>query len=388
MNKLSFLLFLLLVVSFAFVNGEKSKDDKSKDDKSKDDKSKDDKSKHEVGIYELKNGNMSVKFTNWGASVISIFLPDKDGKPGDIVLGYDDVKEYMSDANYFGSVLGRVANRIAGAKLPLNGAQFTLPANDGKNTLNGGPKGFSDIIWEMKKIEKDAEDPTIVFAYHSKDGDEGFPGEIKVTVRYLLRSDNRLRVQLKAKSLDKPTPVNLATHIYWNLGNHDSGDILSHKLRIYAPQYTPVNEELIPTGALQPVQGTPYDFLELRTIGSGIKELQKGYDINYVIDGPNDHIKMKKTAVVKDEKSGRVMKLYTNQPGVQFNSGSRINNVKGKGGVIYKPHAGLCLQTQGFPDAVNHPNFPSQIITPEKPYKHKIHYKFTIALSDKKSDKA
>ncbi|PPS07575.1 hypothetical protein GOBAR_AA13078 [Gossypium barbadense] len=352
MNKLSFLLFLLLVVSFAFVNGEKSKDDKSKDDKSKDDKSKDDKSKHEVGIYELKNGNMSVKFTNWGASVISIFLPDKDGKPGDIVLGYDDVKEYMSDANYFGSVLGRVANRIAGAKLPLNGAQFTLPANDGKNTLNG------------------------------------FPGEIKVTVRYLLRSDNRLRVQLKAKSLDKPTPVNLATHIYWNLGNHDSGDILSHKLRIYAPQYTPVNEELIPTGALQPVQGTPYDFLELRTIGSGIKELQKGYDINYVIDGPNDHIKMKKTAVVKDEKSGRVMKLYTNQPGVQFNSGSRINNVKGKGGVIYKPHAGLCLQTQGFPDAVNHPNFPSQIITPEKPYKHKIHYKFTIALSDKKSDKA
>ncbi|XP_052874518.1 uncharacterized protein LOC108455587 [Gossypium arboreum] len=173
MNKLSFLLFLLLVVSFAFVNGEKSKDDKSKDDKSKDDKSKDDKSKHEVGICELKNGNMSVKFTNWGASVISIILPDKDGKPGDIVLGYDDVKEYMSDANYFGSVLGRVANRIAGAKLPLNGAQFTLPANDGKNTLNGGPKGFSDVIWEMKKIEKDAEDPTIVFAYHSKDGDEG-----------------------------------------------------------------------------------------------------------------------------------------------------------------------------------------------------------------------
>ncbi|TYI63518.1 hypothetical protein E1A91_D09G023600v1 [Gossypium mustelinum] len=388
MNKLSFLLFLLLVVSFAFVNGEKSKDDKSKDDKSKDKKSKDSKSKHEVGIYELKNGNMSVKFTNWGASVISIILPDKDGKPGDIVLGYDDVKEYMSDANYFGSVLGRVANRISGAKLPLNGAQFTLPANDGKNTLNGGPKGFSDVIWEVKKIKKDAEDPTIVFGYRSKDGDEGFPGEIKVTVRYLLRSDNRLRVQLKAKTLDKPTPVNLATHIYWNLGNHDSGDILSHKLRIYGPQYTPVNEELIPTGALQPVQGTAYDFLELRPIGSGIKELQKGYDINYVIDGPNDHIKMKKTAVVKDEKSGRVMKLHTNQPGVQFNSGSQINNVKGKGGVIYKPHAGLCLQTQGFPDAVNHPNFPSQIITPEKPYKHKIHYKFTIASSDKKSDKA
>ncbi|TYH01045.1 hypothetical protein ES288_A09G026000v1 [Gossypium darwinii] len=383
MNKLSFLLFLLLVVSFAFVNGKKSKDDKSKDDKSKDDKSK-----HEVGIYELKNGNMSVKFTNWGASVISIILPDKDGETSDIVLGYDDVKEYMSDANYFGSILGRVANRIAGTKLPLNGAQFTLPANDGKNTLNGGPKGFSDVIWEMKKIEKDAEDPTIVFAYHSKDGDEGFPGEIKVTIWYLLHFDNRLRVQLKAKSLDKPTPVNLATHIYWNLGNHDSGDILSHKLRIYAPQYMPVNEELIPTGVLQPVQGTPYDFLELRTIGSGIKELQKGYDINYVIDGSNDHIKMKKTAVVKDEKSGRVMKLYTNQPSMQFNSESQINNVKGKGGVIYKPHTGLCLQTPGFPDAVNHPNFPSQIITLEKPYKHKIHYKFTIASSDKKSDKA
>ncbi|KAE8694329.1 3-dehydroquinate synthase-like [Hibiscus syriacus] len=301
MNKLCLLFSLLLVVAFGFVNGGKLEYDI-------------DKSKEKIGIYELKNGNMSVKFTNWGATIMSLVIPDKHGKRGDIVLGYD-----TNDTTFFGSVVGRVANRIGGARFSLNGAQYKLPKNDGNNTLHG------------------------------------FPGEIRVTVRYLLRSDNRLRVTMKARALKKATPVNLAQHTYWNLGNHDSGDILSEEIQLFASRFTPVDEHLIPTGVLSTVRGTPYDFLKPRTIGSRIRELGKGYDINYA--------------------------------GVQFYSGNLIKREKGKGGFIYKPHAGLCLETQGFPDALNHQNFPSQIISPGKPYKHKMLFKFLTA-KDNKSDKS
>ncbi|KAE8668637.1 aldose 1-epimerase-like [Hibiscus syriacus] len=374
MNKLCLLFSLLLVVAFGFVNGGKLEYDI-------------DKSKEKIGIYELKNGNMSVKFTNWGATIMSLVIPDKHGKRGDIVLGYDTVKDYKNDTTFFGSVVGRVANRIGGARFSLNGAQYKLPKNDGNNTLHGGPKGFADVIWKVMKINNHSEDPTILFGYDSKDDENGFPGEIRVTVRYLLRSDNRLRVTMKARALKKATPVNLAQHTYWNLGNHDSGDILSEEIQLFASRFTPVDEHLIPTGVLSTVRGTPYDFLKPRTIGSRIRELGKGYDINYVIDGPDDPKKLKKTAIVKDKKSGRMMKVYTNQAGVQFYSGNLIKREKGKGGFIYKPHAGLCLETQGFPDALNHQNFPSQIISPGKPYKHKMLFKFLTA-KDNKSDKS
>ncbi|GMI99210.1 hypothetical protein like AT3G47800 [Hibiscus trionum] len=370
MNKLCFLFSLLLVA----VNGEKIEYHIGK-------------SKEKIGIYELKNGNMSVKFTNWGATIMSLVIPDKHGKPGDVVLGYDRVKDYKNDTTYFGSVVGRVANRIGGAKFSLNGAQYKLPKNEGNNTLHGGPKGFADVVWKVRKIKNESEDPTILFGYDSKDGENGFPGEIRVTVRYLLRSDNRLRVTMKARALKQATPVNLAQHTYWNLGNHNSSDILSEEIQIFASRFTQVDTHLIPTGVLSTVRGTPYDFLKPQTIGSRISELQKGYDINYVIDGPNDPVKLKKTAIVRDKKSGRMMKLYTNQPGMQFYTGNSIKREKGKGGFVYKTHAGLCLETQGFPDAVNRPNFPSQIISPGKPYKHKMLFKFLIA-KEKKSDKS
>ncbi|GMJ04172.1 PATERNALLY EXPRESSED GENE 9 [Hibiscus trionum] len=372
MNKLCFLLSFLLVLTSGFVNGGKSKDKKDL----------------KAEVFELKTGNMSAKFTNYGASLMSLVVPDKNGKPGDIVLGYDSPDAYSNDETYFGNVIGRVANRIRDGKFSLDGKEYQLKPNDnGKHMLHGGSGSLADVIWEVKKIKKDVEDPTILFAYDSPDGENGFPGEIKITVRYLLRSDNRMRVTMKAKSLKQATPVNLAQHTYWNLGNHDSGDILSEEIQIFASQFTPVDDELIPTGKLESVKGTPYDFLESRVIGSRIKEVPKGYDINYAIEGPNDPIKMKKTAMVKDEKSGRVMKLTSNQPGVQFYTGNLLKDVKGKGGVVYKAHAGLCLVTQGFPDAVHHPNFPSIIISPEKPYKHKMLFKFTIASDkDKKSD--
>ncbi|KAE8661321.1 PYRUVATE DEHYDROGENASE E1 BETA family protein [Hibiscus syriacus] len=358
MAKISFLLFsLFIIVASAIINGSEAKE--------------------KVGIYELKKGDLSVKFTNWGATIVSVIFPDKYGKLGDIVLGYDSVKEYMNDTSYIGSIVGRVANRIAGAQFTLNGVHYKLVPNEGKNMLHGGPVGFSDVVWKVKKYKKDGYAPSIVFANHSFDGEEGFPGALEVTVAYTLHPGNRLSVKMKAKALNKATPVNLVQHTYWNLGNHNSGDILSEQLQLFASHYTPVDSQLIPTGEIATVKGTPYDFLKPHTVGSRIDKLTKGYDINYVIDGAPG--KLKKTAIVKDDKTGRVMELFTNQPGVQFYSAKFLKDVKGKGGYVYQPFGAFCLDTRAFPDSVNNPNFPSTIIYPGKDYKHVMEFKFSIS---------
>ncbi|KAH7850915.1 hypothetical protein Vadar_004556 [Vaccinium darrowii] len=333
-------------------------------------------SKPEIGIYELKTGDFSVKFTNWGATIVSVFLPDKHGKVEDIVLGYDSVKTYQNDTTYFGATVGRVANRIAGAQFTLNGTRYKLDANEGNNTLHGGAKGFGDVVWKVKKYHNEGPSPSITFTYRSFDGEEGFPGDLRVTVTYTLTGHN-MAVKLRAKALNKATPVNLAHHSYWNLGGHNSGDILSNEIQIFGSQITPVDKNLIPTGKLTSVKGTPYDFLQPASIGSKIKGLPNGYDINYALDGGASK-KLKTAAIVHDKKSGRVMELSTNQPGLQFYTGQNLGNVKGKDGFVYKLHAGLCLETQGFPDAVNHPNFPSQIVAPGKMYVHDMLFKFSI----------
>ncbi|KAA8548001.1 hypothetical protein F0562_004430 [Nyssa sinensis] len=333
-------------------------------------------STEEIGIYELTKGNLSLKFTNWGASIISVVLPDKNGKLGDIVLGYDSVNDYMNDSTYFGAIVGRVANRIGGAQFTLNGTQYKLDANEGKNMLHGGSRGFSDVVWKVRKHHKEGKSPRITFRYRSSDGEEGFPGDLIASVTYVLFGNNQLGVTMKAKALNKPTPVNLAQHAYWNLGGHASGTILSNEIQIFGSQLTPVDKDLIPTGKIFSVKGTPYDFLQPRPIESKIKELPSGYDINYVLDGQVSH-KMKLAAIVHDNKSGRVMELLTNAPGLQFYTGNYIKNLKGKGGYVYQAHAGLCLETQGFPDSVNHPNFPSQIIAPGKSYKHNMLFRFS-----------
>ncbi|XP_059642695.1 uncharacterized protein LOC132284602 isoform X1 [Cornus florida] len=333
-------------------------------------------SKLDVGFYEIKKGDLSLKLTNWGASIISLLFPDKNGKLTDIVLGYDSVKEYMNDTTYFGATVGRVANRIAGAKFTLNGTVYKLVANEKKNTLHGGLIGFSDVVWNVKKHKKDGKHPHIIFTYHSSDGEQGFPGDLLTTVTFTIVDNNQLSVRMKAKALNKATPVNLAQHAYWNLGGHTSGDILSNEIQIFGSHITPVDKDLIPTGKLDPVKGTPYDFLRPAVIKSKFYGLPNGYDINYALDGGTGE-KMKPAAMVFERKTGIKMELSTNAPGVQFYTGNYIMDSKGKGGYIYQAHAGLCLETQGFPDSVNHPNFPSQIVFPGKTYKHSMLFKFS-----------
>ncbi|XP_077224380.1 uncharacterized protein LOC143857783 [Tasmannia lanceolata] len=331
-----------------------------------------------VGVYEIKKGDFSVNITNWGATVISVILPDSKGHLADIALGFDSVIPYINDTTYFGAIVGRVANRIAGARFKLNGKEYKLVANDGKNMLHGGHRGFSKVIWSVKE-QKAGKFPYITFTYRSFDGEQGFPGNLAVAVTYKITGDYELSVTMTAKALNKPTPVNLAQHTYWNLAGHNSGDILSNTLQLFASHYTPVDSGLIPTGKILSVEQTPYDFLRPYKIGSRIDKLPTGYDINYVLDVSHpDHHGMKKTAMVKDNKSGRSMELWSNQPGVQFYTGNFLKDVVGKGGYVYGPHDGLCLETQGFPDSVNHPNFPSQIVNPGKVYRHDMLFKFSF----------
>ncbi|KAJ9561995.1 hypothetical protein OSB04_007155 [Centaurea solstitialis] len=354
-------IFIITFISFVFLLGDVNA------------------TKPEIGIYEINNGHFCAKFTNWGATIVSVLLPDKNGKVGDVVLGYDSVYTYKNDSTYFGAIVGRVANRIAKAEFKLNGTVYKLDANEKHNMLHGGHRGFSDVIWKVLKHKKDGDLPYITFGYHSFDGEEGFPGDLDVTVTYSLVGKYKLSVKMEAKPKHKATPVNLAQHTYWNLGGHDSGNILSEKIKIFASHITPTDKDLIPTGKIVPVKGTPYDFCQPRTIKSKIDELPNAYDINYVLDGGEKGSKMKVAAIVWDEKSGRSMKLTTNKPGVQFYTASNLlTGVKGKGGFVYREHAGLCLETQGFPDSVNHPNFPSQIVNPGQIYNHRMLYTFSI----------
>ncbi|XVF09115.1 hypothetical protein REPUB_Repub07fG0063300 [Reevesia pubescens] len=316
---------------------------------------------------------MSAKFTNYGALMLSLILPDKNGNLDDVVLGYDSVNDYKNDTTYFGAIVGRVANRIGGATFTLNGVPYKLVANDGKNTLHGGSKGFGDVIWTVKIYKKDSH---VTFTYDSFDGEQGFPGNLSVAVTYMLIGTNKLGVKMEAKPLNKATPVNLALHTYWNLGGHSSGDILSHSLQLFGSSITPVDDELIPTGKIVPVQGTPYDFHQPREIGSKFNQLPDGYDINYVLDKPSRK-HLRKVAVVQESKSGRKMQLWTNMPGVQFYTSNMLKSEKGKDGFVYSTYAGLCFETQGFPDAVNNPNFPSQIVNPGETYQHFMVYRFT-----------
>ncbi|XP_020234592.1 aldose 1-epimerase [Cajanus cajan] len=328
-----------------------------------------------IGFYELKRGNMRLNLTNYGATIVSVIVPDKHGKLGDITLGYDDIEQYKNDTWYFGALVGRVANRIGDAKFTLDGHKYKLPANDHGNTLHGGFTGFGDVVWNVKSHK---EDSYITFTYDSHDNEQGFPGRLEVAVSYMLIGTDKYVVKMIAKPLDKATPVNLAQHTYWNLGGHNSGDILSHQVQIFASNITPVDQKLIPTGKFQSVKGTPYDFLEPREVGSKIHDLPGLYDMNYVLDkGSNQHFR--KVVIVKDNVSGRKLELWSNQPGLQFYTSGMLTSTKGKGGATYNKYGGIALETQGFPDSVNHPNFPSQIVRPGEIYKHYMVYRFTAS---------
>ncbi|XP_021837885.2 uncharacterized protein [Spinacia oleracea] len=330
----------------------------------------------EIGVYELKKGNISVKLTNYGAIVMSVIIPDKHGKLADVVLGYDLARDYVNDTTYFGAIVGRVANRISGAQFTYKGVIYKLIPNDGKNSIHGGPKGFSRVIWDVDQYYPNDPSPYVRFSYFSPDGEQGFPGNLKVKVTYKIVEGRHLSIAMEAEPLNKASPVNLVQHTYWNLGGHNSGNILSHEVQIFASQITPVDDQLIPTGKFEQVKGTPFDFLKSHAVGNKITDLPGGYDINYVVDVAKKHGPMTRVAVVNERKSGRIMELWANKPGVQFYTSNTLS-ATGKGGYVYGPHAALCLETQGFPDSVNHPNFPSVMVAPGEKYNHHMLFKFS-----------
>ncbi|CAL5031673.1 unnamed protein product [Urochloa decumbens] len=333
-----------------------------------------------VGVYELKNkkGDFSIKVTNWGATLMSVIVPNSKGNLADVVLGYDTVAGFVNGSSYFGALVGRVANRVAKGRFVLDGKAYHLYINDGKNALHGGHRGFSKVIWTVKEYVPDCDSPYITFYYHSFDGEQGFPGDLDVYVTYQLSSPYDLSLRMNATALNKATPVNLVNHAYWNLAGEGSGDILGHLIQVFASQYTPVDKSMIPTGEIAGVAGTPYDLRRLTPVGSRIGLVSGGgavgYDINYAVHGGQG---FRQVAFVRDPASGRAFELWADQPGVQLYTSNWLKDEKGKAGKVYQKYGALCLETQGFPDAVNHPNFPSVIVRPGGVYRHDMLFKFS-----------
>ncbi|KAI3724284.1 hypothetical protein L2E82_36056 [Cichorium intybus] len=329
-------------------------------------------------LFELNNGTMKVLVSNYGCTITSLFVPDKDGKLDDIVLGFDTLDPYLNGkAPYFGCIVGRVANRIKEGKFTLNGTEYSLPINNGPNSLHGGLKGFDKVVWEVVEHKQD-NNPSITFKYHSRDGEEGYPGDLTVTATYTLTSKTTLTLNMEAIPENKPTPVSLAQHTYFNLSGHNSGDILNHTAQIFAKHITPVDETQIPTGEIKPVAQTPFDFTTEKRIGDKIKEVGLGYDHNYVLDCGEEKLGLKRAVKLKDPVSSRVLNLWTDAPGMQFYTANYVDGIVGKGGAVYRKHGGVCLETQGFPDAVNRENFPAIVVQPGGKYRHSMVYEFSV----------
>jgi aldose 1-epimerase len=333
-----------------------------------------------VKQYTLTNANgVIVKLLSRGATLAEWHVPDKNGKMADVVFGFDDVAGYESEDNgYFGATAGRVANRIKGGKFKIDGKEYQVPKNDGPNALHGGLKrSFDKVVWDGKPF-KNADGEGVEFSYVSKDGEEGYPGTLKAKVTYTLTDKDELKIDYVATT-DKATPINLTNHAYFNLSGAGAPTILDHELRIAADHYTPVDETLIPTGEIAPVEGTPLDFREFHKIGERVDQLNdkpgKGYDHNFALN--NDDGKLALAAEVREPKSGRVLKVFTTEPGIQFYGGNFLNGVKGKGGKPYAYRSGLCLETQHFPDSVNQPNFPEAVLRPGETYRHTCIYQIT-----------
>jgi aldose 1-epimerase len=330
-----------------------------------------------VELYILRNANgMKAKIITYGAILTELDVPDKNGKIGDVVLGFDDLKGYLAGHPYFGATVGRVANRIAKGKFTLDGQEYKLATNNGPNALHGGIKGFDKVVWKAEP-KHGGDTLSVKFTYRSPDGEEGYPGNLATSVTYTLTDKNELKIDYTATT-DKATPVNLSNHSYFNLAGPGSGDILGHELMLAADKYTPVDDTLIPTGKIEPVKGTPLDFTKPEKIGARIDQLKGepgGYDHNFVLNGGGKSLAL--AARVVEPKTGRVMEMYTTEPGVQFYTGNFLDgSIKGRGGV-YKKHQGFCLEAQHFPDSVNHDNFPSVILRPGKTYTQTTVYKFS-----------
>lgn len=329
-----------------------------------------------VTLITLTNRNgIVVRVSTLGAAVTEVHVPDRGGEFADVVLGFDRIEGYLAHHPHFGVIAGRVANRIAGASFQLGSREFHLPANEGRHTLHGGPAGFDKAVWEAHPAEG-PEGPSVCLGLFSPDGDQGFPGNLVVTVCYTLTHSNELRLDYRALA-DRPTVVNLTNHTYFNLAGR--GDVLNHELFIGAGAFTPTDAELIPTGEIQPVDGTPLDFRTEARVGARLADLPSftggGYDHNFVLDGAGRLDRL--AARLRDPDSGRVLEVYTTQPGLQLYTGNHLDgSITGKYGWRYGKHAGLCLETQHFPDAVHHPAFPSIVLNPGQVYQHTTIWRF------------
>jgi aldose 1-epimerase len=332
-----------------------------------------------VSLFTLKNakGN-SVTITNYGGIVTAINVPGKDGKLANVVLGFDSLSgyfspEYVKASPHFGALIGRYGNRIAGGKFSIDGTAFTLAQNDGKNHLHGGVKGYDKVVW-TPEIITDSLGKALQLTYQSKDGEEGYPGNLNVKVIYRFTDNNDLEISYEAET-DKTTPVNLTNHSYFNLAGQ--GDILKHMLTLNADAYTPVDATLIPTGEIAKVAGTPFDFTSPKAIGERIDQVTGGYDHNFVLTNASDTLHL--AATVVDPSSGRKLEVLTTEPGIQFYTGNFLDGtLKVSGGWQAQKHYGFCLETQHFPDSPNKPQFPSTLLNPGKKYVTKTIYRFSV----------
>ena|SRR5215831_11751385 len=330
----------------------------------------------EIRLFTLTNDHgIEVKIINYGGIIVTITVPDRDGKVGDVVLGHDTLEGYLHHSRFFGALIGRYANRIARGGFVLNGAEYSLGINNGVNHLHGGFKGFDKVVW---RPEPDCQE--LRLTYFSRDGEENYPGNLRATVTYSLTEANELRLEYGAET-DQETIVNLTNHSYFNLAGE--GTILDHKLRIEADAFTPVDKTLIPTGEVRPVKATPMDFTTATAIGARISDDDEqlgfagGYDHSFVLRTAGTGFQ--KVASLYDPKSGRVLGIVTTQPGLQFYSGNYLDgSIVGKGGRAYVKYSGCCLETQHFPDSPNHPNFPSTVLRPGEEYRHTTVFKFSV----------
>lgn len=332
----------------------------------------------QVTSYTLTNKNgMEAEFIDYGAILVKLWVPDKKGNKADVVLGYDMVAEYEKTTTYYGGFIGRCGNRIGNAKFTLNGKTYTLDKNNNGNCLHGGEQGYNNMMYEVETFEEE-EGPVIEFSRLSPDMEQGFPGNLDITVTYTLTHENELIIEYLAVP-DKDTVVNLTNHAYFNLSGHKSGTILNHKIRLDADSFIPTDAELIPTGEIAKVEGTPMDFRTAKTIGQDIDvdyeplNFGGGYDHNYVLNTTGDGIEL--IGELMDEASGRTMEIYTDLPGVQLYAGNFIAG-SAKGGGEYVKRAGVCFETQHFPDAVNHENFPSPIVKAGEEFDSTTIYRF------------
>jgi aldose 1-epimerase len=332
-----------------------------------------------ITLYTLTNSHgMEVRAMNYGGIIVSIRVPDRNGQFADVVLGHENLEGYRPNPPYFGAIVGRYANRIANGTFTLEGKTYALPKNDGPNTLHGGTKGFDKAVWDAEPLKGRT---GVAFSYFSKDGEEGFPGNLRVKVTYTLTNANALEIDYEATT-DKATPINLSQHSYFNLKGEGNGDILDHEIMINADRFTPVDKNLIPTGELRPVKGTPFDFTTSTKIGARIDDnyeqlvLGHGYDHNFVINRTGGGLVL--AVRVYEPTTGRTLEVSTTQPGVQFYTGNFLDGtITGKQGHVYKHRYGFCLETQHFPDSPNHPDFPNTILRPGETFHEKTVFKFS-----------